>query len=172
MTRHHGNPPVETRLRSPRAMPRSVDDERSALAVPLRARYLAQTDTAYLVGEPGGTRTAHVQKLRAATVPYPSPVGRSAGGVGVLRLSWLALAGAVCGGVAGVLLGMAVALIALARLASLSRRMRQPRQRRSRGAALPEAMTIERLRLLAALGQGLLAMLLGALVLALVRGLV
>ncbi|HST88811.1 MAG TPA: hypothetical protein VLJ14_10565 [Ktedonobacterales bacterium] len=161
---------METRLRSARGMPRSIHDERSALAVPLRARYLAQTDTAYLVGEPGGTRTAHVQKLRAATVPYPSPVGRSAGGVGVLRLSWLALAGAVCGGVAGVLLGMAIILVALARLASLSRRVRHSRQRRSRGVAVPETVTIERLRLLAALGQGVLAVFLGTLVLALVRG--
>jgi hypothetical protein len=153
-------------------MPRSVHDERSALAVPLRARYLAQTDTAYLVGEPGGTRTAHVQKLRAATVPYPSPGGRDARGAGVLRLSSLALAGVLCGGVAGVLLGMAITLVALARLASLSRRVRQPRQHRSRGAALPETVTIERLRLLAALGQGVLAMFLGTLVLALLRGLV
>ena len=88
----------------------------------------------------------------------------------MLRLSWLALAGAVCGGVAGVLLGMAIILVALARLASLSRRVRHSRQRRSRGAAVPETVTIERLRLLAALGQGVLAVFLGTLVLALVRG--
>ena len=153
-------------------MPRSVHDERSALPVPLRARYVAQTDTTYLVGEPGGARTAHVQKLRAATVPHPLPGGRSARGVGLLRLSSLALAGAVCGGVAGVLLGMVITLVALARLASLSRRVRQPRQHRPRGAAVPENVTFERLRLLAALGQGVLAMFLGTLVLALVRGLV
>lgn len=163
--------PVETRVRSARNVPRGAHDERGALPVPLQARYVAQTDTAYLVGEPGGTRTAHVQKRRAVSAPYPPPRGRDARGVGVLRLSSLALAGAVCGGVVGVLLGMAITLVALARLAALSRRVRRPRRRGPRGAALPEAMTTERLRLLAALGQGLLAVLLGALVLALMRGL-
>src|SRR5579859_1774199 len=166
------NMPIETRVSPTHNVPRSANDEGSALLVPLRARYVAQTDTTYLVGEPGGTRTAHVQKLRSATAPYPSPSGRDARGAGVLRLSSLALAGAVCGGVAGVLLGMAITLVALMRLASLSRRVRHPRQRRSRDTVLPEAMTIERLRLLAALGQGMLAMFLGALVLALLRGLI
>jgi hypothetical protein len=167
---------VETRLPPSRKKPRIADDERVALLVPLRARYVDQTDTAYIVGEPSGMRTAHVQKLRDASEPYPP---RGARGVGLLRLSSLALAGAICGGIGGVLLGLVTTLVALERLASLSSRVRRRQRSQQHGrqgslqsAALPEAATTERLRLIAALGQGVLAVLLGALVLALLRGLV
>jgi hypothetical protein len=150
----------------------SIEDTRAAAIAervpgPLTARYLDEDDGSYLVGEPGGERTAQVQKRREIPELFPPGQGAHAPGVWLLRWSAAALVGAACGGVLGIALGGAVVCVALARLGRFAGRMGQW-QRQRRGAdglpALPEAATIERLRLLSALGQGLLAAVLGGLV--------
>jgi hypothetical protein len=76
--------------------------------------------------------------------------------------------------VVGVLLGGLVVVAALVRLAQFSRRVSRWRRRhRGLGAIppLPAAATAERSRLLAAVGQGLLAILLGGLVFLVLAGL-
>ena len=144
---------------------------------PLTARYLDEDDGVYLVAEPRGERTAQVAKRREVVEPFPPTRRGSAPGVRLLHWSAYALVGAVCGGVPGVVLGSMVTLLALVRLGQFSRRVRRwwLRQSRSDGRGgvlqLPAAVTAERLRLLAALGQGLLAVLLGCLVFLALSGL-
>jgi hypothetical protein len=140
---------------------------------PLAARFLEETDEGYLVGEPGGDRRAWVPKERATVERFPPRPGRHASGRRLLRWSAWALVGAVCGGAVGVVVGSAVVVLALAQLGRFSRRAQQW-GRRQRGSAeilpLPAAATSERFRLLAALGQGLIAMLLGSFVFLLLLG--
>lgn len=158
--------------RPPRA-PVSRGNVPPAVAGPLVVRFLEEDDTEYLVGEPEGSRTAWIPKRRAFTEPY-SPERSIAASERLLRWSFYALIGVVCGGIVGIALGGLVVLAALVRLARLSGRIRrwrrhakerQPSPMLSQSPQLPEEATRERMQLLAALGQGFLAILLGGAVL-------
>lgn len=150
--------------------PASFEDVQPTISGPLVARFLQEDDTEYLVGEPGGSRTARVPKRRASTEPY-SPERPIMASERLLRWSSYALLGVVCGGIVGIALGGLVILAAFIRLERLSGRIR--RWRRQAGKArdrqspptlllLPAEATRERMQLLAALGQGFVAMLLGS----------
>jgi hypothetical protein len=106
-----------------------------------------------------------VAKRRAALEPFPSTNQNRAPGAGLLRASGLALLGALLGGAPGIALGVVVALVALVRLARFERRARSWRAKaaqRDQAQRLPARATSERLRLMTALWQGLLALALGA----------
>ena len=130
---------------------------------PLIARFLEEDDTDYLVGDPWGDRTARVLKRRARPEMSSPEQRRRTSSERLLRWSSYALIGAVCGGIVGIALGAAVILATLVRLARLSSRIQRWRRRDASGdrRALPAEATRERIQLLAALGQGLLSMLLG-----------
>jgi hypothetical protein len=153
--------------RGPRRAPAS-----HALA-PLAVRFIEQTDTEYAVGELRGPRTARVPKRRAVADPFLSPSRQGMPGRGLLRWSGLALLGVALAGIGGVVLGAVVVVVALLRLAHFSRKVRRWRRaQRARGerSKLPAAATAERFCLLAALGQGFVAMVAGALVALLLAG--
>lgn len=163
---------MEQRNRSRRAADpirslRSRDHFPPATVGPLIVRFLEEDDDTYLVGEPEGSRTARVPKQRATNESYAPKQQRRQSSERLLRWSSYALVGVVCGGILGIALGSIVALATLARLARLSsdiRRWRR-RQRTSQNqrvlAALPVEATRERMQLLAALGQSILAIALG-----------
>ena len=135
---------------------------------PLIVRFLEEDDDSYLVGEPGGARSARVPKRRAFTESSLPDQRRRGSSERLLRWSSYALIGAVFGGVLGIALGCFVILAALVRHARLSANIRrwQRRQRASGNQrALPEEATGERMRTLATLGQGFLAILLGGAIL-------
>lgn len=140
----------------------------SAAPGPLLVRFLEEDDADYLVGDPWGDRTAQVPKRRTPVNAYPSERGKRRSSERLVRWSWYALIGVIFGGVLGVALGCFVLLGALVRLTRLSSRVRRWRRRqRASGdfAMLPTAATQERIQLLAALGQSVVAMLLGSAVL-------
>ena len=135
---------------------------------PLIARFLEEDDTDYLVGDPWGDRTARVPKRRAFTDASSARLRRRTSSERLVRWSAYALVGAVCGGIIGTALGAVVVLAALIRLARLSGRIHRWQYRQlasSDQKALPEEATRERVQLLAALGQGGVAILLGSAVL-------
>lgn len=142
---------------------------------PLMVRFVEQTDTTYTVGELRGPRTAQVPKQRAIADTFP-PVAlqhTQARARRLLRWSLYALLGACAGGVVGIVLGFAVVVVAFLRLANFSgkvRRWRHAQRTHGERGQLPAAATSERLCLLAALGQGMLAVGLGVLVLLLLVG--
>jgi hypothetical protein len=150
---------------------RAARDANARPHVPLDVRFVDQTPETYVVQarDEFDMQMVRVPKHRAA-VEWSSAGGdQSARATGLLRWSLLALIGAACGGIGGILLGALVACASAVRLARFSRRVRRwrrrQRQRARRGQevpGLPEAATLERLRLLAALGQGFLAMVAGA----------
>lgn len=141
--------------------------------VPPMVRFVEQTDTEYAVGELRGPRTALVSKQRAIAETFPLGSREQLRARRLLRWSLYALGGAAFGGALGILLGAVVMMVALARLARFSRKVRRWR-RTQRGRevplALPAAATSERLCLLAALGQGVLAAIVGVVVLLLLVG--
>lgn len=118
----------------------------------------------------GDDRVIQVPRSYAAAEPFPLVSGQRAPGARLLRWSRYALLGVGVGGFGGILLGVPVVLAAGVQLARLTRRVRRWRKRR-RGLAesplLPAAASAERLRLLGALGQGVLAIVLGLLLLGL-----
>lgn len=141
---------------------------------PLTARFLDEDESTYLVGEPHGERTARVPKRRAPAERFGPGSGNRVAGTGLLRCSGYAIVGGVLGGVVGIVLGSLVVLVALVRLGRFSRRVRRWRRahRDPDGTPpLPATATAERQRLLAALGQGLLAVILGCLVYFVLAGL-
>lgn len=141
-------------------------DARAYLAV-----YEALTERAYMVRTLSDDRVIQVPKSYAPSDPFPVVSGQRAPGVHLLHWSVIALFGVGLGGLGGILLGVPVVLAACVQLARFARRVRRWRQRRpgvTDDPRLPAAATVERLRLLGALGQGLLAIALGCLVLGLV----
>jgi hypothetical protein len=107
-----------------------------------------------------------VPKSYAPVEPFPQTSGQHARGARVLRWSGYALLAVGLGGLGGVLLGFLVVLAAGIQLARFSwrvRRWRRGRQGASSIHPLPASASAERLRLLGALGQGLLAVALGSL---------
>jgi hypothetical protein len=135
---------------------------------PLIARFLEEDDTDYLVGDPWGNRTARVPKRRAFTDPSTPRPRRRTSSERLVRWSVYALVGAVCGGIVGPALGAVVVLAALIRLARLSRRIhRWQRRQKASGdwKALPAEVSRERMQMLAALGQGVVAIVVGSAVL-------
>lgn len=151
--------------RAPAILPRAL--------APLVVRFVEQTDTDYAVGELRGPRTALVPKQRAVAARFP-PVSRlDAPGRRLLLWSVFALIGVGLGGIGGIVLGGLVVVVALLRLARFSGKVhRWRRVQRARGEQvhLPAAATSERLCLLAALGQGLVAAAAGALVVLFLTG--
>lgn len=163
------------RPRSQRPYPytSSSDDMAARRAPVVRAHvppvvcFVEQTDTEYAVGELFGPRTALVAKRRAIPDSFPPVSGQQMHGRRLLRWSLYALVGAGLGGIVGVVLGGVVVLVALLRLARFSgkvRHWRRTQRARGEGLRLPSAATSERLCLLAALSQGLVAVVMGALV--------
>jgi len=133
-------------------------------------RYEEATERVYLVHALPNDHVIQVPKSYAPAEPFPLVSGQHVRGVRLLRWSIYALLGVGLGGFGGILLGVLVVLVAGAQLARFSRRIRQWRRGRQSASgipALPAAASAERLRLLAALGQGLLAIALGTLLLAL-----
>lgn len=131
---------------------------------PLIVRFVEEDDDAYLVGEPGGSRTVRVPKRRTFAAGSTPEQRRAGSSERLLRWSSYALVGAVFGGALGVALGCFVILAALIRYARLTSRVRSWRRRQrasGKPTLLPEPATRERMQLLAALGQGFLAVLLG-----------
>ena len=139
-----------------------------AASGPLIVRFLEEDDDSYFVGEPGGDRSARVAKRRAFIESAHPEQRRGGASERLLRWSSYALVGAVFGGVLGIALGCFVILAALARYARLSGNIRRWRRRqRASGSQrpLPEQATRDRMQTLAAVGQGLLAILLGGAIL-------
>lgn len=140
-------------------------DDIPAATGPLIVRFLEEDDTGYLVGDPWSDRTARVSKHRAIAEPFSPDERRRGASERLLRWSSYALVGVIFGGIPAILLGCIVALAALIRLTGFSSRIHRWRQhRRASGdhSVLPVHATRERMQMLAALGQGLLAVALGS----------
>jgi hypothetical protein len=138
------------------------------------AAFVRQSDDAYEVRDLEGLEDGDlvlVPKHYAVAEPFPVTNGRKAPGARLLRWSGYALLAAVCSGVGGIVFGALVTLIATVQLQRFSRRVRRWRRqfRRANGSpTLPSAASAERLRLLTAWVQGMFAVVIGALLLALV----
>lgn len=161
--RPHGDEyPAPAQRRIGRTPPRAhiVD------AQPLIVRYADERERDYLVRELDSGDTVTVSKHRAIDTVYPSRNGRRPPGSLLLSWSKYALFGVVCGGAPGVVLGVFVVCVGLVRLTGFRARARRW-LRRDSAAPLPAIAATERLHLLAALGQGMFAILLGGMVLAL-----
>ncbi len=141
------------------------------------ASFVRQSEEAYVVRDLdaldalGDGDLVSVPKHYAVAEPFPVATGRKAPGARLLRWSAYALLAAVCGGVGGVLLGALVTLVATVQLQRFALRVRRWRRRR-RGPdgspVLPAAASAQRLRLLTAWVQGMLAIVIGVALLALV----
>jgi hypothetical protein len=141
-------------------------DDPPESAGPLLVRYIEEDDTGYLVGDPWSERTTRVQKRRAVAELSVSKERRGSS-TRLLRWSSYALVAVILGGVLGVALGGIVVPASLIRLARLTGRIHQWRRRRASGLrdTLPVQASWERIQLLAALGQGCVAIILGSAVL-------
>jgi hypothetical protein len=131
-------------------------------------RYTEATEQVYLVQALSDDQLLQVPKSYAPAEQFPIVSSQRAPGARLLRWSVYALLGVGLGGLGGVLLGAPVVLAAGVQLARFARRVRRWRRSRQGTAgipALPAAAGSERLRLLGAFGQGLLAIVLGGLLL-------
>jgi hypothetical protein len=131
-------------------------------------RYAEVREREYMVQGLSDDRLLQVPKSYAPAEPFPLARGQHAPGARLLCWSVYALLGVGLGGIGGVLLGVLVVLAALVQLARFARHVRRWRRGRQGAAgipALPAAASAERLRLLSAFGQGLLALALGSLLL-------
>lgn len=140
-------------------------DDIPAAAGPLIVRFLEEDDTGYLVGDPWSDRTARVSKHRAIAEPFSLGERRRGASERLLRWSSYALVGIIFGGIPAIVLGCIVALAALIRLSGFSSRIHRWRKRRRASGdhtVLPVHATHERMQVLAALGQGLLAVAIGS----------
>jgi hypothetical protein len=154
----------------PRRLRPSVARRPPVAASRLLVSYEGESPDHYLVRDLAEDSVIEVPKRFAPPVPFPVTRRPYQRGARLLVLSWWALAGALVGGVFGVALGMLVTILALTRLVGFGARVRRWRRRDAGPEAaswLPAAAAMERQRLRAALGQGLLAALFGAGVLAL-----
>jgi hypothetical protein len=129
---------------------------------PRLVKFADARDGAYFVHDLADGRTMRVPKRFAEPERFPPAPASPQRGSRLLRLSRYALVLAFVGGAGGVLVGVPVALCAAVQLGRFKGRVRRWR-RRSRGwpEQLPPMATAERLRLLAALGQGGAATLIG-----------
>lgn len=138
--------------------------------LPHLAEYVTEDRSTYTLWDIAANDEVEVAKLRANPDPFPPEHSHPVPGALLLRLSGIALVATLLGGAPGAALGLAVALVAFARLLVFRRRARVW-SRRAGGAPaprrLPSVATAERLRLLTALGQSLLALFLGGALLAL-----
>lgn len=133
-------------------------------------RYEDATERLYLVRTLDDDRLIRVSKRYALSEPSDSARVQPPRSARLLRWSTYALMGVGLGGLGGMLLGVLVVLVAGMHLVGFSlrlRRWRREQQEASGNPTLPTVASAERLRLLGALGQGLLAVALGSLVLAL-----
>ena len=131
--------------------------------------YAAAAEQEYLVRTLENDHILQVPKHYAPSEPFPPERGLPPPGGRLLRWSAYALLLVGLGGLGGVLLGVLVVLVAGVQLARFSLRVRRWR-RRHKAAGIPMVPAVasaERVRLLSALGQGLLAVVLGSLLLAL-----
>jgi hypothetical protein len=138
-----------------------------ASARPQIVAFTDQRDGAYLVHDLDEDQPLLVPRGYAQPEPFPHTQGQAQRGALLLRWSKYALIGALLGGVGGLALGALVALAAVIQLGRFKRRVRrwQRRARMGRHDAqdlLPASASSERSRLLGALGQGVLAAVLGA----------
>lgn len=139
-------------------------------APPRLVSYLGEDRQVYMLRDLLADVEAQVAKRRAAPEPFPPSREQRAVGSRLLRLSGYALFGSLLGGAPGAALGTLVALVALARLVGFERRAHAWRVRAAKDDAakrLPAAASNERLRLMTALWQGVVAMTLGGCILAL-----
>lgn len=133
-------------------------------------RYEDATERMYLVRTLDDDRLIQVSKRYALSEPSAPARVQSPRSARLLRWSMYALMGVGLGGLGGMLLGVLVVLAAGTQLVGFSRRLRRWRREQQEASgipALPAVASAERLRLLGALGQGLLAVALGSLLLAL-----
>ena len=130
------------------------------IAPPLLAQFQQQTPETYSVRDLEYDDIVTVQKARAVSEPFPPTPAYPTRGVRVLRWSGYALVWAMLGGVGGIVLGVMVILAALVGRVSFRRRVRRWRQTYP-GAPLPAASRTEYDRLRGALGQAVLALLIG-----------
>ena len=134
---------------------------------PATVRFVEEDGSDYIVLDLLTGNERRVPKQRLALEMFPATRQYPLRGSTLLRLSGFALIGALLGGVVGIMLGSIVLVVALIRLAAFERRAHVWRSRQAQGViqsrrrqrriALPAAATSERLRLLTALGQSLLA---------------
>ncbi len=162
MQPHGDDYPVSARQSTGSTTPRTyvVDTQ------PLIVRYAEQREHHYLVHELDSGDTVSVPKRRATEDVYPARNGHRPPGSLLLRWSKYALFGVVCAGALGIVLGVVVVCVGIVRLAGFRVRARRWLRRNSTD-PLPAIAATERMYLLAALGQGMLAILLGSMVLAL-----
>jgi hypothetical protein len=139
-----------------------IDD--GASVGPRIVAFTDQRDGAYLVRDLDEGHLLRVPKGHAQPEPFPLQRRQPQRGALLLRWSKYALIGAVLGGVGGLLLGTLVTLAAMIQLGRFNGRVRRWRHRShvEQGDPLPALASSERVRLLAALGQGALAALIGA----------
>lgn len=132
--------------------------------LPHIAEYVGEDRSTYTLWDMAADDEVEVAKRRASPDPFPAQRSYPLRGALLMRLSGFALVGTVLGGAPGAALGLVVALVAFARLLAFRRRARVWSRRPNGSAAprrLPSIATAERLRLLTALGQSLLALLIG-----------
>jgi hypothetical protein len=143
--------------------PEPYTDAVPAANGPLIVRFLEEDDIGYLVGDPWSDRTARVAKHRAIAESFSPDERRRGASERLLRWSSYALVGVLFAGAPAILLGSIVALAALIRLSGFSSRIHRWRRRASGDhSVLPVQATRERMQVLAAIGQGLLAVALGS----------
>lgn len=162
MRPHVDGYPAPARQSSGRTPPRTSVSG----AQPLVVRYAEEHERSYLVHDFDSGDTVEVPKRRAADDLHTSRTGRRPPGAALLRWSKYALFGVVLGGAPGIVLGALIVCVSFVRLTGFRVRARRWLHR-ERSAPLPAIAATERLHLVAALGQGMLAIILGGMVLAL-----
>ncbi len=135
-----------------------------------QARFLEEDERYYVVYDLHEDEEVRIPKARAVAEVYPPTRRNPLRGAGLFRWSVIALIAALIGGLGGMILGALVALLAAARLVGFTQRVTRWRKRQEGGRWLPAQASAERLRLLAAFWQGVLALALGAFVFALLTG--
>lgn len=134
-----------------------------------QVRYEASAEQEYLVRTLAHDHILRVPKRHAPAEPFPPERGQPPPGGRLLRWSTYAALGVGLGGLGGVLLGVPVVLASGVLFARFTFRVwRWRRHHRAAGIpVVPAAASAERVRLLSALGQGMLAVTLGSLLFAL-----
>jgi hypothetical protein len=137
--------------------------------VPVIAAFTEQSPDAYIVRDLDARRIVTVPKERARPDPFPPTPQQPVAGLIVLRTSCYALVLALLGGVGGIVLGVLVVFAAWIGLQRFGRRARQWR-RAHPDALLPALARTEYDRLIGAVWQGLLALIIGAAIVAFFTG--
>lgn len=133
--------------------------------LPRLAEYVGEDRSAYILWDMAANDEVEVAKRRASPDPFPPERRQPLPGALLLRLSGFALVATLLGGAPGAALGLVIAPVAFVRLLVFQRRARAWSRRGNASAAprrLPSVATAERLRLLTALGQSVLALLVGS----------